>query len=117
VQSNTNPAGDAAPPTADPAIAGIEAARPHTGRTVTATLTPQPVTVDLGGPRSNPGLRLAIPAPTIRARVGDELAVTVANGLDHTSVHWHGIALRNDMDCADPATTTSHPALPSPNGI
>jgi hypothetical protein len=31
------------------AIASTEAARPHTGRTVTATLTPQPTTIDLGG--------------------------------------------------------------------
>jgi FtsP/CotA-like multicopper oxidase with cupredoxin domain len=41
----------------------------------------------------------------IRANVGDELAVTVANRLNHpTSMHWHGIALRNDMDGAPPAT-------------
>jgi FtsP/CotA-like multicopper oxidase with cupredoxin domain len=32
------------------AIASAEAARPHTGRTVTAALTPQPTTIDLGGP-------------------------------------------------------------------
>ena len=32
------------------AIAATEAARPHTGRTVTATLTPQPMTIDLGCP-------------------------------------------------------------------
>jgi multicopper oxidase len=32
-------------------------------------------------------------------------ALGVTNRLDHpTSVHWHGIALRNDMDGADPAT-------------
>lgn len=31
------------------AITAAEAARPHTGRTVTATLTPQPATIDLGG--------------------------------------------------------------------
>lgn len=88
------------------AIAAAEAARPHTGRTVTAALHPQPVTVDLGGPIVR---TLAygdnIPGPVIRANVGDELAVTVTNGLDRpTSVHWHGIALRNDMDGAAPAT-------------
>ena len=33
----------------DPAIAAAEAARPHTGRTVTASLTAQPATIDLGG--------------------------------------------------------------------
>jgi FtsP/CotA-like multicopper oxidase with cupredoxin domain len=47
----------------------------------------------------------SIPGPVIRANVGDELAVTVSNRLDHsTSVHWHGIALRNDMDGAESAT-------------
>jgi multicopper oxidase len=47
----------------------------------------------------------AVPGRLIRASVGDELAVTVKNRLDHsTSVHWHGIALRNDMDGAAPAS-------------
>ena len=88
------------------AIAAAEAVRPLTGRTVTAALTPQPETIDLGGTLARtlaygPG----IPGPLIRANVGDELAVTVANRLDHaTSVHWHGISLRNDVDGADPAT-------------
>ena len=46
-----------------------------------------------------------IPGPLIRANVGDELAITVQNRLgDPTSVHWHGIALRNDMDGVEPAT-------------
>ena len=46
-----------------------------------------------------------IPGPLIRAKIGDELVVTVSNRLDQpTSVHWHGIALRNDMDGAEPAT-------------
>jgi len=90
----------------DAAIAAAEAARPHTGRTVTATLTPQPATIDLGGPLARAlSYGGAIPGPLIRANVGDELAVTVANRLDHpTSVHWHGIALRNDMDGAAPAS-------------
>jgi multicopper oxidase len=46
-----------------------------------------------------------VPGPLVRASVGDELAVTVRNRLNRTtSVHWHGIALRNDMDGAPPAT-------------
>ena len=90
----------------DTAIAATEAARPHTGRTVTATLIPQPATIDLGGTNARTlAYGNAIPGPLIRANVGDELAVTVTNRLNHpTSVHWHGIALRNDMDGADPAT-------------
>jgi len=97
----------ASPPTSrEAAIVATEAARPHTGRTVTASLTPQPATIDLGGTLARTlAYGNAIPAPLIRANVGDELAVTVANRLNHpTSVHWHGIALRNDMDGVQPAT-------------
>lgn len=88
------------------AVAAVEAARPHTGRTVSATLTPQPVAIDLGGVLARTlAYRDAIPAPVIRANVGDELAVTLTNRLNGpTSVHWHGIALRNDMDGVDPVT-------------
>jgi len=88
------------------AIAAAEAARPHSGHTVTATLTPQQIQVDLGGPVvRTQAFGDTIPGPLIRAKVGDELVVTVPNRLDHpTSVHWHGIALRNDMDGAEPAT-------------
>jgi FtsP/CotA-like multicopper oxidase with cupredoxin domain len=87
-------------------IGAAEAARPHTGRTVAVDLTPGRAELDLGGPRA---ATLAygdtLPGPLIRAGVGDELAVTVKNRLNHTtSVHWHGIALRNDMDGAPPAS-------------
>ena len=88
------------------AIAAAEAQRPHTGRTVSASLTPRPVSVDLGGPVvDTDAYSDTLPGPVIRANVGDELAVSVSNQLDRpTSVHWHGIALRNDMDGAEPAT-------------
>jgi multicopper oxidase len=88
------------------AIAAAEAARPHSGRTVMATLTPQSTPIDLGGPIVHTlAYGNTIPGPLIRASIGDELVVTVSNRLDHpTSVHWHGIALRNDMDGAAPAT-------------
>ncbi|WP_162899261.1 multicopper oxidase family protein [Mycobacterium shigaense] len=88
------------------AIAAAEAARPHSGRTVTASLTPQVTEVDLGGPIARTlAFGNTIPGPVIRANVGDELVIAVSNKLDHpTSVHWHGIALRNDMDGAEPAT-------------
>lgn len=40
-----------------------------------------------------------IPAPTIRASIGDTLRVTFNNSLDQTtSVHWHGILLPPDQD-------------------
>ena len=96
----------AVPGSLDAAIKAAEAARPHTGRTVSATLNPRPVTVDIGGKVVNTlGYEDSIPGPIIRANVGDELEVLVNNSLAMpTSMHWHGIALQNDMDGAAPAT-------------
>lgn len=93
------------------AIAAAEAARPHTGRTVTARLAPGTADIDLGGKRARTlTFNNQLPGPLIRADVGDDLAVTVDNGLDHpTSLHWHGIALRNDADGAAPATPDIDP--------
>src|SRR4051812_33640272 len=89
------------------AIVAAEAARPHTGRTVTASLMPQPATIDLGGTLARTlAYGNATPPPLTRANAGDELAVPAPNRLNHpTSVHWHGIALRNDMDGAEPAAS------------
>ncbi|NJN47472.1 MAG: multicopper oxidase family protein [Candidatus Competibacteraceae bacterium] len=40
-----------------------------------------------------------LPGPTLRARRGDRLRITVDNGLaEDTTVHWHGIRLPNAMD-------------------
>ena len=102
--SQSQVTGSAAQMTA--AIAAAEGARLHSGRTVTATLTPAPVQIDLGGPIVHTlAYGNTIPGPLIRPSIGDEVVVTVSNRLDHpTSVHWHGIALRNDMDGAAPAT-------------
>jgi FtsP/CotA-like multicopper oxidase with cupredoxin domain len=88
------------------AIKAAEAARPHSGRSMTATLTAQQTDVDLGGVTARTlAFGSTIPGPLIRANVGDELAITVQNRLTApTSVHWHGIALRNDMDGVEPAT-------------
>lgn len=87
-------------------IGATEAARPHSGRTVTVELTPQRSRIDLGGTlAATLAYGDAVPGPLIRASVGDDLAVTVKNRLNRsTSMHWHGIALRNDMDGAAPAT-------------
>ena len=88
------------------AIAAAEKARPHSGRTVTYNLTPQQTQIDLGGPIARTwAYGDSVPGPLIRAKIGDEVVVNVTNRLDQaTSVHWHGIALRNDMDGAEPAT-------------
>ncbi len=103
-QSNSKTSSSAAQMAA--AIAAAEAARPHTGRTVTTTLTAQQTEIDLGGITARTlAYGNTIPGPLIRANIGDELAITVTNRLDQpTSLHWHGIVLRNDMDGAEPAT-------------
>lgn len=56
--------------------------------------------LDLGGRQvSTWAYDLAGPASPIRAAVGDELRVRLSNALpDPTTIHWHGLALRNDMD-------------------
>jgi FtsP/CotA-like multicopper oxidase with cupredoxin domain len=82
------------------AIAKAEAARRGSGSLITSHLAVRPATVDLGG------LSVAtwafgdtVPGPLLRAKAGDTLRVDVNNELAvDTSVHWHGIALRNDMD-------------------
>ncbi|MFD2027307.1 multicopper oxidase family protein [Promicromonospora aerolata] len=83
------------------AVLEAERARRVAGRsTVTARLTPRPVTVDLGGRTVRTwAYGDELPGPLLRATAGDLLKVTVDNQLPaETSVHWHGLALRNDMD-------------------
>src|ERR1700692_2174009 len=103
--SNSTPEVGGAAPQMNAAIAAAEAARPHSGRTVTAKLTPQVTEIDLGGPIARTlAFGNSIPGPVIRAKVGDELAVTVSNRLDHAaSGVWPRIGLRNDRDGAAPA--------------
>ncbi|WP_455373337.1 multicopper oxidase family protein [Limibacillus halophilus] len=41
----------------------------------------------------------SVPGPLLRLRQGEELAVTLENGLEQpTAVHWHGIRIDNAMD-------------------
>lgn len=78
-----------------------ETARRSAGqRTVAARLRPRPLTVDLGGVTVDTwAYGDTVPGPVLRVGAGDQLRVTVDNGLPaETSVHWHGLALRNDMD-------------------
>jgi FtsP/CotA-like multicopper oxidase with cupredoxin domain len=58
------------------------------------------VTLDLGGRTvSTWAYGDTAPGPLLRVDAGDVLRVDVDNQLpDATSVHWHGLALRNDMD-------------------
>ncbi|HEU4423565.1 MAG TPA: multicopper oxidase family protein [Pilimelia sp.] len=86
-------------PTAD-VVARTEATRRRTGTTVTAKLTARPSILDLGGPTVPTwAYGESLPGPLLRARAGDLLHIEVVNQLPvGTSVHWHGLAVRNDMD-------------------
>lgn len=92
--------GAAVTPTSE-AVARAEAARQRPGqRTVSARLTPQVSTVDLGGVTVRTWTYgRGLPGSLLRATAGDQLRVRVDSSLpESTSVRWHGIALRNDMD-------------------
>ncbi len=67
---------------------------------VTATLTPKQTTLDLGGTIVQTwAYGDTAPGQLIRATAGDFLRVSVDNRLPaDTSVHWHGIRLRNAAD-------------------
>ena len=83
------------------AVNRAEAARRANGaRVIAARLTPQQTTIDLGGPTVRTwAYGDTLPGPLLRMKAGEVLRVDVSNQLPaETSVHWHGIALRNDMD-------------------
>lgn len=69
-------------------------------RVVEKTLVPQAATVDLGGPTVSTWVfGDSVPGPLIRATAGDFLRIRVDNKLPaDTTVHWHGIRLRNPAD-------------------
>ncbi|MGC5365668.1 multicopper oxidase family protein [Streptomyces sp. DT24] len=81
-------------------VTAAEAAR-GSGPVRQVSLTATTARLDLGGGRSVAtwayGDRL--PGQEVRVTAGDTLALTLANHLPQaTSLHWHGLALRNDMD-------------------
>ena len=83
-----------------PQVVAAEAARHAAGGTVLAGAAPETGYVDLGG-------RIVqtwsyggqIPGPEIRVRKGQVIQALLVNQLPvETTVHWHGVAIRNDMD-------------------
>lgn len=86
---------------AGPEVRAAEAARKATGPLTEVRLTATATPLDLGGGRSVRtwayGDRL--PGQEVRVTAGGTLDLTLANNLpEATSLHWHGLALRNDMD-------------------
>ncbi len=90
----------------DPEVAAAEAARSSTGRTVAYALAAGFGTVDLGGRFVDTWTYgTGALAPEIRSTAGDTVRVSVTNSLpSDTSIHWHGIRIRNDMDGVPPVT-------------
>ncbi|WP_369778926.1 multicopper oxidase family protein [Streptomyces sp. R33] len=86
---------------AGPEVQAAEAARKATGPVSEVKLTATATPLDLGG-----GLTVRswaygdrLPGQEVRVTAGGTLALTLANDLPQaTSLHWHGLALRNDMD-------------------
>ena len=94
-----------APPQADwipsngSAVKRVEKARGGTGRVTPVSLVAAPMALDLAGKIAQTVGYGQVPAPVIRLGAGDTLRATLQNRLDtDTTVHWHGIAMRNDMD-------------------
>ncbi|MFF9410858.1 multicopper oxidase family protein [Streptomyces anandii] len=91
------------------AVAAADEKRARSGKTHELTLTAARAMADLGA-----GIKARTwafdgrtPGREVRVTAGDTLAATLSNQLPNqatTSIHWHGIALRNDMDGVPPAT-------------
>lgn len=82
-----------------PAVIKGEAARQATGATTRVALRAGTGTLDLAGTTVSTWSYGSIPAPVIRLTRGDQLQATLENALpEPTTIHWHGVALRNDMD-------------------
>ena len=85
----------------DRAVSTAEAARHKEGAGVRdVTLTAAPTTLRLDGRKVTTwAFNNTVPGPEIRANAGDVISARVINRLpDPLTIHWHGIALRNDMD-------------------
>lgn len=84
----------------DPLVAEYEKRRAASGTTVTHRLSAAPLETSLQGRGLTTwGYNDGLNGPLLRAQTGDLLKVSVANDLpEDTSVHWHGLALRNDAD-------------------
>ena len=79
----------------------LESARREEGAAVREiSLTAAPATIDLGDRSVKTwAFNGSVPGPEIRLRAGDVLRAAVSNRLpEPLTIHWHGLALRNDMD-------------------
>jgi FtsP/CotA-like multicopper oxidase with cupredoxin domain len=84
----------------DPMVAQFEARRAATGTTVTQKLTAGSFDTNVAGTALKTwGYDNSLNGPLIRAKTGDLLEIPLTNSLQEaTSIHWHGLALRNNAD-------------------
>jgi len=95
-RSSATPIGPGAPQ-----VGAAERARRVSGATVVEKrLTAAPATVDLGGVQVQTwAFDGQLPGPEIRLARDEVLRAELRNDLPQpTTIHWHGIALRSDMD-------------------
>lgn len=98
----------------DSAVSAVEVTRTSPGSQVrTVQLSADPVTTTVGGRQvATWAFNGQVPGPRISATVGDTIRAQVTNHLPQPlTVHWHGIAIRNDMDGVPHQTQE-----PIPNG-
>ena len=88
-------------PASGPEVEAAEQARRRPGAAIKdIALTAAPLSVDLGGlDAATWGYGATVPGSEIRIKAGDVVRAQFTNRLpEATTIHWHGIALRNDMD-------------------
>ncbi|MEV0839495.1 multicopper oxidase family protein [Actinocatenispora sera] len=104
------PAGTVGPH--DTVVERTERHRHWSGRTSAITLTAQPGTLDLAGRQARTWLYGDGPmSAAVRIGAGDRLRARLVNRLDAaTTVHWHGLRIRNDMDGVPGLTMPAVPA-------
>jgi FtsP/CotA-like multicopper oxidase with cupredoxin domain len=92
----------ASPVPADGAeVVAAEEARRRPGAAVRdLAIIAAPLTVDLGGLKANTwAYGSGVPGKEIRIKAGEVIRARFTNQLPQaTTIHWHGISLRNDMD-------------------
>lgn len=98
-------------------VARAARSRSGTGRVQSLNLTAAPATLDLGGGVLAKSWAFGgrVPGKEIRTSAGDTLSAELSNqlpGTTATSIHWHGISLRGDMDGVPPVTQP--PCEPDP---
>ncbi|SFG74948.1 multicopper oxidase family protein [Streptomyces mirabilis] len=91
------------------AVAAADKKRTRSGKTHETTLTATQAMADLGAGVTARTWAFdgRLPGRELRLTAGATLSATLSNQLPNqatTSLHWHGIALRNDMDGVPPAT-------------